>query len=293
MYNLLISSDEDNWSGEAFFLETSRCVREHTDKKLVAKYSDLSKSAIEELLQFPCIFAYEKACKKNPKFGFITNVTARQGQVRIEYEIIETDNFLSYKKLTELLFELDISEFELNRTHWALKEVDLEAELKNMSIVLPIRKEANTVDITTHQFEVAFSFPGEVRDYVETVSSKLEKLIGTHSCFYDNNYKAQLARPSLDTLLQNIYRNQSKLVVVFLCEKYQEKDWCGIEFRAIREIIMAKQNDKIMFIKMDDGKVEGVFATDGYIDGRTHSPKETAKYINERVSLLSSTGMKK
>lgn len=87
--------------------------------------------------------------------------------------------------------------------------------------------------------------------------------------------------------MQDIYRNRSKLVVVFLCEKYQEKEWCGIEFRAIKEIIMERQNEKIMFVKMDDGAVEGVFKTDGYIDGWVHSPTEVAGFIKERIDLLS------
>ncbi len=287
MYNLLVSADDESWNGEEFFLETSRCVREHTDKKLVDKYSDLSKSAIKELLQCPCIFAYEKPCKKDPKFGFITNITIRQGQVRVEYEIIEVESFLSYKNIEELLFELDINKSELNRTHWAIKDVDLEEELSKKDITLPKLAKTDFIDIANHDFEVALSFPGEVRDYVKEVAFALKSIFGEHTCFYDNNYKAQLARPSLDILLQNIYRNHSKLVVVFICEKYQEKDWCGLEFRAIKEIIMKRQNEKIMFVKMDDGAVAGVFDTDGYIDGRSHSPEEIAKYIQERVSLLS------
>ena len=143
------------------------------------------------------------------------------------------------------------------------------------------------VDITKHSFEVAFSFPGEVREYVESIASELETEIGPDSYFYDSNYKAQLARPSLDLLLQDIYRNRSKLIVVFLCKKYQEKEWCGIEFRVISEIIMERELQKIMFVKMDEGRVEGVFKTDGYIDGRTHAPSDVASFIKERVDLLS------
>jgi hypothetical protein len=41
-----------------------------------------------------------------------------------------------------------------------------------------------------------------------------------------------------------------------------------------------------MYVRMDDGKVDGVFKTDGYIDGRTHSPKEIAKYIKQRIDLI-------
>ena len=43
-----------------------------------------------------------------------------------------------------------------------------------------------------------------------------------------------------------------------------------------------------MFVRMDDGNVSGVFKTDGYIDGRTHTPEEIAKFILERVLLLQS-----
>lgn len=287
MYNFLVSASDEDWTGEAFFLDTSRCVREHTNKEITKKYGELSKGNIKKIIKFPSIFAYEKECKKDPKFGYITSITPRQGQVRIEYEILELDNFLSREDLSNLLFELDINKSELNRTHWAVKDVDLQDELNAKSIYLPtLEPSRKRVDITKHQFEVALSFPGEVRNYVESIAAKLEETIGKDSYFYDNNYKSQLARPSLDTLLQNIYRNQSKLVVIFLCKKYQEKDWCGLEFRAIKEIIMKRQDEKIMFVKMDDGKVDGVFDTDGYIDGCSHRPEEVALFINERVVLL-------
>ena len=87
-------------------------------------------------------------------------------------------------------------------------------------------------------------------------------------------------------LLQSIYKDRAKLIVVFLCEKYQEKKWCGIEFNAIREIILDKKLEKIMYIKMDDGIVDGVFKTDGYIDGRTHDAKQIAEFIKTRIDLL-------
>lgn len=103
---------------------------------------------------------------------------------------------------------------------------------------------------------------------------------------YDNNYVSQLARPSLDLLLQDIYRNRSKLIVVFISADYERKNWCGIEFRAIRDIIAERQHDRIMFVRTDDGAVEGVFATDGYVDARRFSPEEIAGFIKERADLL-------
>ncbi|MGC7893651.1 MULTISPECIES: toll/interleukin-1 receptor domain-containing protein [Vibrio] len=146
-------------------------------------------------------------------------------------------------------------------------------------------KNSSTVNIMNHNFDVAFSFPGEVRDYVEETANLLINEIGRNAVFYDNNFKSQLARPSLDSLLQDVYRNRSKLVVVFVCEKYQEKNWCGVEFRAIKEVLFEREFEKIMFVRMDQGKVEGVFNTDGYIDGSRHKPSEVAQFILERLEL--------
>lgn len=288
MYNLLVSGHEESWEKEPFVLEINRCVQEYTDKEIIKRYGELNKPQIDEILRFPCIFAYEAGCKKDPKFGLIRNIKIRQRQALIEYEIFALDKFLSYLDLSEMIFPLDIWEWEINRTHWAIKDISLSKELASKGIQLPrwARREAKAVDISKHEFDVALSFPGEIREYIKPIAEELERLVGPDTYFYDDNYRAQLARPSLDVLLQDIYRIRSKLVVVFLCEKYQEKKWCGIEFRAIREIIMDRKNDKVMFIKMDDGDVQGVFKTDGYIDGRIHSPDEVAGFIQERVSLL-------
>lgn len=288
MYNLLVSGNDKDWDGQPYILETGRCVREYTDAAITEKYGDFTQEEIDSIRRFPCIFAYEAGCKKDPKFGIIRDITKRQGKVKIEYELMEIDIFISHSDIAEMLFELDISDWEMNRTHWAIKDVNLAKELSAKGVRLPswARSESKAVDITKHIFDVAFSFPGEVRGYVESIAAELEKEIGPNSYFYDNNYKAQLARPSLDTLLQEIYSSRSKLIVVFLCEKYQEKEWCGIEFRAIKEIIMDRDHQKVMFIKMDEGKVDGIFKTDGYIDGRSDTPEKVAGYIQERVSLL-------
>ena len=289
MYNLFVSGNEESWNGDPWVIETSRCVREYTDKALTLKYGDFTPDNVNELQRFPCIFAYESFCEKNPLFGVIRNVTTRRNESRIDYDIIEIEPFLTATDLEELDFELDISKWELSRTHWAVKDVDLARELHKKGVALPdwARMTAKAVDITNHKFKVGLSFPGEVRNYVESVAAELERLIGPNSYFYDNNYVSQLARPQLDILLQNIYGDRSDLVVVFLCSDYQNKKWCGVEFRAIREIIMRKQNERVMFVRMDDGDVDGVFDTDGYVDGRRYLPADVARFIQERIELNS------
>jgi hypothetical protein len=288
MYNLLVSADDKAWEGEPYLIEAARCVREYTDTDITKRYAELDATAISELQRLPCIFAYEAYCKKAPKFGVIRNITKRQGRVRIEYQIKEIEPFLTIDDLTILAFELDIGKLEMNRTHWAVKNVNLAKELKPRGIVLPgwTRSVSKAVDITVHDFEVALSFPGEARALIEPIVVALEREIGPNAYFYDSNYVSQLARPSLDMLLQDIYGHRSKLVVVFLSGDYQRKEWCSIEFRAVQEIIMKRDRKKIMFVKMDDGPVDGVFKTDGFVDGRKFSPEDIARFIQERIELL-------
>jgi len=96
----------------------------------------------------------------------------------------------------------------------------------------------STRKLSEINFRVAVSFVGEHRAYVADVVDALRNYLGAEAIFYDHDYQAQLARPNMDVLLQDIYRTRSALVVVFLCENYREKEWCGLDWRAIRDMII-------------------------------------------------------
>lgn len=144
----------------------------------------------------------------------------------------------------------------------------------------------STIALSDLRFKVAVSFPGEKRRYVSRVVDALRSPLGKDSVFYDFDYQAQLARPNVDTLLQQIYRDQADLIVVFLCAEYAKKQWCGLEWRAVREIIKAKQDDRVMFVRFDDAPINGLLSIDGYIDGATHTTKQIADFILMRVASL-------
>lgn len=146
----------------------------------------------------------------------------------------------------------------------------------------------STTNVEYAEFQVALSFPGEHRLYVSRVADSLRPQMKTDALFYDHDFQAQFARPNLDLLLQDIYRNRSTLVVVFISQKYEEKEWCGLEWRAIRDMIKARQDARVMFISFDGKPIEGMLSVDGFIDARELQPNKVAEYIMKRVHILNS-----
>ena len=176
MYNLLVSADENEWNGDPFVIERTRCVsrREYTDAVIADRFSELNREQFQELCSLPCMFAYEDCCEKNPKFGVLSGVKRRSGgkELQLEYKLIPCGPFATADDLQSLGVRLDIRKWELNRTHWAVKDVDLAVELARRGIELPgwaRTSSRNRVDITRHRFDVALSFPGEHRCYIGRV----------------------------------------------------------------------------------------------------------------------------
>ena len=146
-------------------------------------------------------------------------------------------------------------------------------------------KAARHLALADMHFRVALSFAGEHRPYVEEVALALARVLGQDNVFYDNHFKHDLAVIDLDVLLQSIYHHKSDLVVVFLCGNYQDKEWCGLEWRAVRDLIKKRDAKRIMLFRFDDSPVDGVFSLDGAIDCRKHMSGEAADLILKRLQV--------
>lgn len=289
MYNLLVSGEENAWNGRMYSMPKERCVQsdEYTSVAIAERLGTFTEKAINELKSLPCIFGYE-GFHEPPQFGWLTNIKERSGSIVLDYRIEQVSPWINADEFRSLAPALDIVGWESSRTHWAVKDVNLAEELKPYSIILPtgLNKAVPIISPDQINFDVAFSFPGESRSYVEVVLKELKRLMPQSPIFYDFDYQAFLARPGLDVYLGNIYRNKSKLLVVFLSADYQRKQWCGLEWRVIREVIFKREHDRVMLLKTDNGEVEGVLSTDGYIDANKHTPQQIAYFIYQRVQLL-------
>jgi hypothetical protein len=163
----------------------------------------------------------------------------------------------------------------------AMDAIDLADGGQRNTVSLP--SEAARAIPKGRRFKVALSFPGEIRPTVERVAKGLARKLMQDRVFYDRWYEPELARIDLDVYLQHIYHDQSDLIVVFFCPDYERKEWCGLEWRAIRDIIKQRRGDDIMLVKMGDVQLNGLFSIDGYLDGTKKNGAELARAILTRT----------
>lgn len=124
MLNLLICYDTSAWESSSTLMDRDRCLTEYIMPEFKSRFSSLGRTEIEQIKQVPCIFAYEQVHRKDAYIGYIKDISVSQINVKIDYELtgetIFFDDFISHSS------QLDIYDWELNRTHWTLKNVDLE-----------------------------------------------------------------------------------------------------------------------------------------------------------------------
>ncbi len=151
--------------------------------------------------------------------------------------------------------------------------------------------EATTMTILARRFRVALSFPGEHRSCVEQVAEHLSAAVGRDGVLYDKFYEAEFARMDLDVYLPRLYREQSELIVLFLCPEYRTKRWCQLEWRHIRQLIATVDASRIMLLsfgRAGDLSELGILPGDGYIDIAGRPASEIAGLILQRLNGVTS-----
>ncbi len=131
-------------------------------------------------------------------------------------------------------------------------------------------------------FCVALSFADEQCVYVEEVARALEEKLGKGTVFYYKDYISRTTVLNMDVLLQKVYEYQSDLVVVFLSREYQEKDWCKVEWQAVRARSF-RDEQAIILCRFDTARVDGVPKVHGVHDCGKCSSQLITKYILERL----------
>lgn len=132
--------------------------------------------------------------------------------------------------------------------------------------------------------DVALSFAGEDRTYVEMVAEQL-KARGI-SLFYDRYEEADLWGKDLYVHLMDVYRNKANYTLMFISQHYKQKIWTNHERRAAQSRALEENNEYILPARFDDTEIPGLLPTIKSIDLRSLSPVQVALLICEKLGRL-------
>ena len=121
MFNLLISFRSDSWDLSPYDCEKSRAVVEYTADEISERYKFFDENAIKELKSFPTLFVTENETVES-RVGYITNIKVRNRSVVIDYEFDAILPVLPIGAIEAMRADIDLGDWELSRTHWAVKD---------------------------------------------------------------------------------------------------------------------------------------------------------------------------
>ena len=134
------------------------------------------------------------------------------------------------------------------------------------------------------RWDVALSFAGAQRNYVEQVADAL-KAQGVR-CFYDADEEIELWGAHLAEELPAIYGEQAAAVVVFVSAEYAARDWTRLERRAALDRAVRERREYVLPARFDDTPLPGLLPGVPYVDLRTKDPRQFAAMIIGKLAAL-------
>lgn len=165
MYNFLVTAKSDAWEKTCYEFDKSRFL-EYTTEPVEKLFQTLTPDLIETLKGYPCLFAYEG----NDNDFYIGNITEIKERGRVLFIVFTLDQNIPpipFDKIKSIAAFLDIRDWEMSRTHWAVKDEDLfnrliDANILNYNqigepgkLVKPSVKKSSNPTITTVQGFIA------------------------------------------------------------------------------------------------------------------------------------------
>jgi hypothetical protein len=140
----------------------------------------------------------------------------------------------------------------------------------------------------SREYDVALSYAGEDREYVEAVALALRNR-GLR-VFYDRFEEADLIGRNLVDHLSHIYQRTARLCVVFISAAYARKPFTRLERQAAQARALEAEEPYIIPVRLDDTEIPGLLSTVAYVSGKT--PEVLSVLIASKLMLREPQGFR-
>jgi WD40 repeat protein len=145
----------------------------------------------------------------------------------------------------------------------------------------PLGNEDKKKVLRNYEFDVALSFAGEQRNYVDKVANILKsKGLGV---FYDEFERSHMWGKNLIEYFQQVYYSKSKFCIMFISSDYLRKMWPIHEKRSATARDLEEFGEYILPVIFEDVDVPGLDKYRGYLDARKMKPEDIAKAFLEKL----------
>ena len=138
------------------------------------------------------------------------------------------------------------------------------------------------------KYQVALSFAGEERDYVEEVARQLHTR--SISVFYDNFETVELWGRSGVEAFHDAFARESVYVVMFISAAYVSKAWPKHERRSAFSRMIHEQREYVLPVRFDNSDVPGLAADTIYLSARDYTPNQLAEMISNKLGVRAHAG---
>ena len=269
MFSILVSADGTAWeSGQRMGMDVSR-FREYSGDESGDIALDRPHS-LKLLEHVKTLLMYEDGTAgpnvERVRVGQLRDVRLVGG--RLTFRFAE-EGQLTKAVVRDALYKFQMDKWELNRTHWAVKDGQLAQDV--LASVTP----------TPKTYDIVMSFAGEDRNYVEQVVEILATR-GVDS-FYDVYEEVTLWGKDLVAHFDSIYRKQGRYCVMFISRHYAEKVWTRYECKVALARALEQRSEYVLPARFDKTEIPGLPPTIGYLDLTKFAPHELAERILQKL----------
>ena len=263
MFNVIISGEPNVWETDQLMRMDVTRFKEYSGGPDADKVSITKPETWKLLEKAPTFLLYEEQTQGHNadlvRYGLVREIRLNAKYLFFRFQ---EEGRLSKDVLNEFATRLGLSSFELNRTHWAVKEGGVPSGLR--AKIVP-------------QYDVIFSFAGEDRGYVEKVARYLRSR--EVRIFYGKFEEAHLWGRDLAEHFDLIYRVSGRYCVIFISKSYVDKMWTRHERRTALVRALKEHGEYILPARFDDTQVEGIRSTLAYISLKELKPSEFGRHI--------------
>lgn len=140
-YYSLFVIGEETFSSDHFLVPKDRALTESTMQEVKDALASLSPEAVATIKTFPALCASENHFygrtddTQYAHFGFVTDIKIQDNGIKVYFRFL---NSIPQQRLNDIASELGLGRAasfnELNRTHWAIKKINLIEALRDAGI---------------------------------------------------------------------------------------------------------------------------------------------------------------